>query len=211
MANSAEDFRNSKTKENLMRAFAGESQARNRYYFAAEQAKKQQLFVLEKLFKFTADQEQEHAEVFYNHLSQVAGENVTISDAGYPVNISEKMDELLDMAEKGELEEYSDVYPAFAKTAKEEGYYDVYSSFDNISKIERGHAEKFSKFNSLFKSGKLFTSETEGENETWYCLNCGFIFEGVSAPLSCPACKKPQGYFIRLGMTPWGIKLKEQQ
>lgn len=198
----AVEFLKSVTRENLMRAFAGESQARNRYTFAAQQANKQQLFVIEKLFEFIANQEKEHAEVFYNHLKPSAGETVNIPDAGYPVDIADDIKKLLRMAEHNEYEESRDVYPAFAEKAKEEGYFEVYSSFSNIATVEENHGKRFGVFASHLENGTLFSSD---KKENWYCMNCGYIFEGTTAPLSCPSCKKPQGYFIRLEMTPWGV------
>lgn len=198
------NFESSQTKINLMRAFAGESQARNRYTFAGAQAKKQQLFVIEKLFKFTADQEKEHAEQFYSYLKPVAGQTVEISDGGYPVDIADDMTKLLRMAEHNEYEESHDVYPAFAKTAKEEGFYEIQSLFSNIATVEEHHGKRFGKFASLLENGKLFS---EDKTENWMCLNCGYIFEGNTAPLSCPACRQPQGYFIRLCMSSWGLDM----
>lgn len=199
----AENFKNSKTRTNLMRAFAGESQARNRYTFAASQAKAQQLYVIEKLFKFTANQEKEHAEIFYNHLKAAAGETIDIPDGSYPVDIADDMVKLLEMAQHNEFEENNPVYPAFAEDAKNEGFHEVYSSFSNIAKIERTHGERFGVFAELLKQGKLFS---DSESTQWYCMNCGYIFEGKSAPKSCPTCHKPQGYFIRLSMTKWGLE-----
>lgn len=196
------EFSKSQTRVNLMRAFAGESQARNRYTFGAQQANKQQLFVIEKLFEFTANQEKEHAEVFYNHLKPSAGETVTIDNGGYPVDIADDIKKLLRMAEHNEYEESRDVYPAFAQTAKNEGFYEVYSSFSNIATVEEGHGKRLGEFAKHLENGTLFSSD---KVENWYCLNCGFIFEGTTAPLSCPSCQKPQGYFIRLEMTPWGL------
>ena len=108
------DFRNSKTKDNLMRAFAGESQARNRYTMAEEKARQQKLYVLADLFKFTADQEKVHAKIFYEHLKELSGESVFV-DGGYPVDISEDMCTLLGMADHNERQESEDVYPAFAE------------------------------------------------------------------------------------------------
>ena len=199
----AENFKNSKTRTNLMRAFAGESQARNRYTFAASQAKKQQLYVIEKLFKFTANQEKKHAEVFYNHLCACSGENIEITNASYPVDIADDMVKLLKMAQHNEFEENDPVYPSFAADAKAEGFHEIYSSFSTIAQVERYHGERFGKFASLLESGKLFSDDRE---QSWYCLNCGYIFEGKQAPMSCPACRHPQGYFIRLSMTPWGVE-----
>lgn len=194
------EFSNSKTRENLMRAFAGESQARNRYTFAECQCKTQQLYVLADLFKFTANQEKEHAEIFYDHLSQCAGETIHI-DGGYPVDIADKAADLLKMAHHNEYEEFQDVYPAFAAVAREEGFSAVAQDFENIAKIEKTHGDRFHTFYSMMQNGTLFQSEKQ---ETWVCLNCGYIFEGSQAPKTCPVCRKPQGYYIRMNMTPWG-------
>ena len=142
------DFCSSKTKENLMRAFAGESQARNRYTHAQEQAEQKKLFVLADLFKFTADQEKEHAMIFYNHLKECAGETIQI-DGGYPVDIADNLDELLNMAAHNEYEEFDDVYPAFAKVAREEGFSRIAQDFENIAKIEKYHGDRFKSFAQL--------------------------------------------------------------
>lgn len=193
------DFCSSKTKENLMRAFAGESQARNRYTHAKQQAEQQKLFVLADLFKFTANQEKEHAMIFYNHLKECAGETINI-DGGYPVDLSANTLDLLKMAQHNEYEEHGDVYPAFAEIARQEGFSKVAQDFTNIAKIEKYHGDRFASFAKLMEQNQLFTSD---KTETWYCLNCGYIMEGTSAPPVCPVCSVPQGYYIRLNMTPW--------
>lgn len=195
------DFCTSKTKENLMRAFAGESQARNRYTFAQQQAQAQKLYVLADLFKFTANQEKEHAKIFYDHLKECAGETITV-DGGYPVDISANMLDLLQMAHHNEYQEYDDVYPAFAEIARQEGFSKIAQDFSNIAKIEKYHGDRFHSFGTLMQQNKLFSSD---ETETWFCLNCGYIMEGTQAPKMCPVCSGDQGYFIRLKMTPWKI------
>ncbi len=187
------NFNTSKTKENLMRAFAGESQARNRYTFAESQARQRQLFVLANIFKFTADQEKEHAEIFYNHLSECAGDTIAV-DGDYPIDISNKVEDLLKMAHANEYNEYDDVYPAFAAAARAEGYTKIAQDFENIAKIEKTHGDRFNKYHNLMQNGKLFSSD---QNETWVCLNCGYILESTEAPKTCPVCMKPQGYYIR--------------
>ena len=120
----AVDFKNSETKLNLMRSFAGESQARNRYTIAASQAKKQNLHVIEAVFTYTANQEREHAEIFYNYLKGLGGETIHI-DGGYPVDISDNLSELLRMAQHNEYEEHDDVYKNFGEKAKEEGFHAI--------------------------------------------------------------------------------------
>lgn len=192
-------FAESVTKENLMRAFAGESQARNRYTFAASQAEKNGLPVISAIFGFTASQEKEHAEIFYHHLCEMAGSNIFI-DGGYPVDITDDMEELLLMAQHNEYEEHDSVYKAFGETAKKEGFERIASSFLQIAEIEKIHGDRFGKYAELIKEGKLFISETE---EEWMCLNCGFVYKGTQAPILCPVCHHERGYFIRFELTPY--------
>ena len=193
------DFKNSKTKENLMRAFAGESQARNRYTFAASQAKKEKLHVISEIFIFTANQEKEHAEIFYNHLKELAGENIHI-DGSYPVDISGDVSELLRMAEHNEYEEYDPVYKEFGDIAKEEGFDRVAQSFHMIANIEKTHGDRFAQFAKLLEEDKLFVSDVE---VGWMCLNCGYVHQGKSSPKECPVCDHNRGYFIRLDLAPY--------
>lgn len=193
------EFENSKTKENLMRAFAGESQARNRYTFAASQAKKNNLYVVEAIFKFTADQEKEHAEIFYNHLKEMAGKNINI-EGGYPVDISNSVIDLLRSAQHNEYEEHDPVYKSFGDIAKEEGFPKVAFSFHNIANIEKVHGDRFGKFADLLEKNELLVSNVECE---WMCLNCGYVFKGEKAPEVCPVCDHNKGYFIRLEMVPF--------
>ena len=152
------DFKNSETKDNLMRAFAGESQARNRYTFAAGQAKKDNLYVVSAVFKYTAEQEKEHAEIFYNHLKELAGETIHV-DGGYPVDFSKDVAELLRMAQHNEYEEHDPVYKHFGDKAKEEGFLDVASSFHKIAEIEKIHGDRFGRLAELLEKGKLFRRE----------------------------------------------------
>lgn len=193
------EFEKSETKENLMRAFAGESQARNRYEMAAQQAKEQKLHVIEQVFTFTADQEKEHAQIFYNHLEQMAGKTIHI-DGGYPVDISSDIGEILRMAQHNEYEEHNVVYKDFAKKAKEEGYPQVAASFELIAGIEKYHGDRFGKFAKWVEENNLFIKEIE---VGWMCLNCGYIAHGTIAPRTCPVCNHDQGYFIRLGLAPF--------
>jgi rubrerythrin len=200
------EFKDSETCKNLMRAFAGESQARNRYTFAAGKAEEKNLHVIHAVFAFTASQEKEHAEVFYNHLKEMAGETITV-DGGYPVDISESMDELLFMAQHNEYEEHDDVYKSFAKTAQDEGYNKIAATFLKIAEIEKLHGERFGMFANLIRENKLFISDVETE---WMCLNCGFVYKGTQAPLACPVCSHNQGYFVRFTLAPYtGSKLSE--
>lgn len=193
------DFKNSETHENLMRAFAGESQARNRYVFAAKQAEEQGYHVLHMVFAFTASQEEAHAKVFYNHLRELAGENIQI-DGTYPVDISECLEELLEKASHNEYEEYDNVYKMFGEKALEEGFPVIASNFFQIADIEKIHGDRFARFAEDLKNGRLFVSDVAVE---WMCLNCGFVFTGKQAPKTCPVCHKDQGYFIRMTLAPY--------
>lgn len=193
------DFKNSETKENLMRAFAGESQARNRYTFAAEQASQQKLHVVEAVFTFTANQEKEHAEIFYNHLKELAGETIHI-DGGYPVDISESILQILRYAQHNEYEEFDPVYKAFGDKAMEEGFPKVAASFHQIAGIEKIHGDRFGRLADLLEQNQLFVSNVECK---WMCLNCGFVFEGKEAPMKCPVCEHDRGFFIRLELAPY--------
>ena len=187
------DFKSSQTKLNLLRAFAGESQARNRYTFAASEAKKQDLNVIERVFTFTANQEKEHAELFYNALKECSGENIEITSS-YPIDISTNIVELLKSATHNEFEEYNPVYSTFAEIAKEEGFNKVSTLFSQIAEIEKTHGQRFDHFRELLEQNKLFSNDTETK---WLCLNCGHIHTGKDAPKLCPVCEHKQGYFIR--------------
>lgn len=195
----AVDFKTSKTKENLMRAFAGESQARNRYTFAAEQAHDEHLYVLEYVFKFTAEQERAHGKVFYNFLKDLSGQTIDI-DGTYPVDISESYVDLLRMAEHNEREEHEDVYKNFEQVAKEEGFDDIARAFFMIGRIEKMHGDRFAMFAKWMEENKLFVSDVSTE---WMCLNCGHTIRSKEAPEVCPVCGEEQGFFIRLELAPY--------
>lgn len=193
------DFKNSQTKDNLMRAFAGESQARNRYLFAASQAKKEKLHVIQAVFEYTADQERAHAKVYYDHLKKLAGSNISV-DGSYPVDIYDNIVQLLRAAQHNEYEEHDDVYAKFGEIAEQEGFKAVAYSFKKIAEIEKTHGDRFGKFANYIEEGKLFLNDEKTE---WLCLNCGHIHNSTEAPKSCPVCNHPQGFFIRLGMSPF--------
>ena len=142
------DFKTSETARNLMRAFAGESQARNRYTFAAGIAKQEKLPVIEAVFQFTADQEKEHGEIFYNYLKDLAGETIHI-DGGYPVDLSQNTLDLLNAARHNEYEEHDVVYQAFGDKAKEEGFEEIGRIFHQIALIEKVHGDRFGMFADL--------------------------------------------------------------
>lgn len=193
-------FVDSQTKENLMRAFAGECQARMRYTFAASAAKKQKLPVIEAVFSYTAGQEKEHAEIFYNYLQALSGQTVTVSEAGYPVDTGNEIATLLRAAEHNEYEEHDVVYPAFGDTAEAEGFPDIAQSFRQIADIEQTHGNRFRALAQALEQQKLFVADTQ---TGWVCLNCGHIHEGLQAPDVCPVCHHEQGYFIRVTFAPY--------
>lgn len=195
----AVEFKNSETKDNLMRAFAGESQARNRYTFAAAKAEEKKEQAIAQVFIYTANQEKEHAEIFYNHLQELAGETIHV-DGGYPVDLTEDLAKLLRMAQHNEYEEHDDVYQKFGDKAKEEGFLKVAASFYQIAKIEKLHGDRFGKFAEFMEQNKLYVSDVK---TGWICLNCGFVYEGEKAPEKCPVCEHDRGYFIRLELSPF--------
>ena len=193
------DLKNSETLKNLMRAFAGESQARNRYTFAAGLCRQQKLHVLEAVFLFTAGQEKEHAEIFYNHMKAVSGSTVHI-DGGYPVTVTNDVLRLLRDAQHNEYEEFDPVYPSFGETARAEGFPEAAASFEQIARIELTHGNRFGRLADLLENGKLFVSDVKCG---WMCLNCGYVLESLEAPRQFPVCSHDQGWFIRLEMAPY--------
>lgn len=195
----AASLQGTKTMENLMRAFSGESQARNRYTFAAACAKKKQLYVIEQVFQFTANQEKEHAEVFYNFLKEVAGSNINV-DGNYPTDLYDDPIQLLKAAQHNEYQEFEHDYQHFADVAKEEGFNQISNTFRMIAAVEKTHGDRFGRYASALENGSLFKG---GEGIRWMCLNCGYIHEGPIAPQQCPVCSHDQGYFIRLSEAPF--------
>lgn len=193
------DFKESKTRVNLMRAFAGESQARNRYTIAAGEAKKQGLFSVNQVFLFTADQERAHAERFYDLLKNLSGTTIEI-EGGYPVDHFENVVDLLKAAKHNEMEESDDVYQEFGNVAKEEGFIEVASAFFQIADIEAIHGRRFGKLAELLEQNKYFENETSGQ---WMCLNCGYIHTGKMVPQTCPVCRYERGYFIPVEIAPY--------
>ena len=193
------DFKESKTRENLMRAFAGESQARNRYTFAASAAKKEGFPVIQAVFQFTANQEKEHAELFYKFLQEMTGDTIHI-DGGYPVDTYDRTLDLLKAARHNEFEEYENVYKQFGDIALDEGFDRVGQVFHMVADIEKTHGDRFDLFAGLLERGQLFASEVE---TGWVCLNCGYVYHGTFAPKYCPVCEHEQGWFIRMELTPY--------
>lgn len=193
------DFNTSKTKENLLKAFAGESQARNRYTLSASAAKKEGYPILEDLFNYTANQEKAHAKQFMDKLKEFSGEELEITGS-YPVVVETSTLTLLRLAENHENNEFEHVYHEFAAVAKEEGFPDIEKLFTNIASIEKIHSDRFKKYADMLEKGSLFKDTASA---AWMCTNCGFIYEGSEAPLKCPVCEHPQGYFIRFPESPF--------
>lgn len=192
-------FTESRTKENLMRAFAGESQARNRYTFAASQAKKENLYAVSEIFLYTANQEKEHAKIFYDLLKEMSGQNIKI-DGSYPVDIYSNTAQLLRAAQHNEFEEYDDAYKNFSEIAKEEGFLQIAQTFKQIAEIEKIHGERFGAIAELLENNKMYARIDGGK---WMCLNCGHIYEGTDVPPVCPVCKHNKGYFIAAELSPY--------
>ena len=192
-------FDKSETRVNLMRAFAGESQARNRYTFAAGLAKKKNLQVIQGVFTFTASQEEQHAKVYYNRLEKLSGQTIGI-DGTYPVDIFPDILQHLRAAQHNEYQEWDHDYRHFAEVAKGEGFEEISHTFSSIADIEKTHGDRFGRFADLLEQGKLFVSDVECK---WMCLNCGQIIDATMAPAMCPVCKHPQGFFVRWEMAPF--------
>lgn len=188
------NLRGTKTLENLMKAFAGESQARMRYTYFASVAGKEGYKQIQNIFMETAENEKEHAKVFMKlALDNLDGENpapVEIN-ATYPFAYGDTVANLK-AAAAGEHEEWEMDYPAFAKTAKEEGFPEISSRFLLIARVEKHHEERYRKLLENIENGTVFKKDGK---VFWKCLNCGYVHEGDGAPELCPACKHPKDYF----------------
>ncbi len=178
----------SKTEKNLLKAFAGESQARNRYEFFAKVAKNEGYEQIAGIFQETANQEKEHAKRFFKFLE---GRDVEIT-AMYPAGKIGTTTENLKAAAMGENEEWTVLYPEFANIAKEEGFNDVAAAFNMIAKVEEQHEIRYTKLLKNIEEEKVFKKDTKIK---WYCRNCGYVHEGDKAPTKCPACLHAQAYF----------------
>lgn len=176
------------TEKNLLKSFAGESQARMRYDYFSKQAKKEGLEQISAIFAETALNEKEHAKRFFKFLK---GGPVEIT-AAYPAGKIGTTLENLKAAAEGENEEWTKLYPGFAKIAKEEGFKDIAVTFTMIAKAEEAHEQRYKKLYNNLESGKVFVSD---KKIIWKCRNCGYLHEGDSAPEECPACLHPQAYF----------------
>jgi len=181
-------LKGSKTEKNLLKSFAGESQARNRYTFFASVARDEGYIQIQRIFEETAANEKEHAEVFFKYLE---GGEVEIT-AAYPAGRIGTTAENLLAAAEGEHLEWGTLYPNFAKVAKEEGFTEVAESFTEISEVEEEHEKRYRKLLDNVKKGTVFKRDKDVE---WHCLNCGYIHHGKEAPEVCPACQHPRSYY----------------
>ena len=185
-------LKGTKTEKNLLGAFAGESQARNRYTYAAGQARKDGLQQIALVFEETASQEKEHAKRFFSFLE---GGEVEIA-AAFPAGKTGTTAENLKAAADGENHEHTTLYPGFAKTAEEEGFPAVAAVIRAISIAEKQHERRYRGLLASVDGGKVFKKE---KAVVWRCQNCGYIHEGPEAPGACPACAHPRGHFELLG------------
>ena len=181
-------LKGSMTEKNLLKAFAGESQARNRYTYFASVAKKEGLEQISAFFIETADNEKEHAKRFFKFLE---GGNVEIT-ATYPAGKIGTTKENLLAGANGEQEEHTKLYPEFARIADEEGYKEVAIAFRMISRAEEAHEKRYRKLLANLENNEVYKKST---NVFWKCRNCGYVFEGKDAPDKCPACEHPREYF----------------
>ncbi len=182
------DMKDSRTEKNLLTAFAGESQARNRYDFFAGKAKKEGFIQISKIFEETARQEKEHAKRLFKFLE---GGDVEITGA-FPAGVIGSTLENLKASAAGENHEHTEMYPEFAKIAVEEGFDKIAVVFEAIAVAEKQHEKRFNELAANIESGKVFKRD---EVFIWRCQNCGFIHESKVAPKECPACAHPQAHF----------------
>ncbi len=182
------ELKGTKTEQNLLKAFAGESQARNRYTYFSSQARKEGYVQISNIFEETANQEREHAKRFFKFLK---GGDVEIT-ATFPAGVIGTTAENLKAAACGENEEWSTLYPAFAATAREEGFPAIGQLFDAVSVAEKQHEKRYLDLLANVEKGTVFRKDSE---VVWKCQNCGYIHSGTTAPESCPACAHPQAHF----------------
>ena len=183
----SKSIKGTETEKNLLKAFAGESQARNRYTYFASVAKKEGLEQISNIFTETAENEKEHAKVFFKHLE---GGDVEIT-ATYPAGSIKSTLDNLKAAAAGENLEWTTLYADFGKVAKDEGFAEVARSFEQVSKVEKFHEARYRKLINNISNNEVFKKSTPVK---WHCTNCGYVFEGVEPPKECPACKHPQAY-----------------
>jgi rubrerythrin len=184
----SKSVKGSQTEKNLLAAFAGESQARNRYTYFASAARKEGYEQIANIFSETADNEKEHAKVFFNYLE---GGDVEIT-AAYPAGMIKNTQANLEAAAAGEKLEWSKIYQDFAGTARAEGFPEIATSFDQIARVEKFHEARYRKLIENMTTGAVFKRPTKVK---WHCANCGYVYEGTEPPKECPACKHPQAFY----------------
>jgi rubrerythrin len=182
------ELKGSRTEQNLLAAFAGESQARTRYTFFASVAKKEGFEQISAIFTETADNEKEHAQLFFELLK---GGLVEIT-AAYPAGVIGSTTENLRAAAEGEKHEWGTLYPGFAKVAEEEGFAEAARTFRMVAKVEAYHERRYRKLLENVELGKVFKKD---KPVMWKCRNCGYVFEGTEVPEKCPVCEHPRSYF----------------
>jgi rubrerythrin len=185
-------LKGSTTERNVLTAFAGESQARNRYSYFTGKARDEGFMQIAAIFEETANQEKEHAKRLFKFLE---GGELKI-EAAFPAGVIGSTSENLLAAAGGENYEWKEMYPGFAKTARAEGYEAIAATFEAIAVAEKQHARRYEALKANVDSGKVFKKDSKA---VWRCMNCGYLFEGVEAPKACPACAHPQSYFELLG------------
>ncbi|MBF0107069.1 MAG: rubrerythrin family protein [Deltaproteobacteria bacterium] len=185
-------LKGTQTEKNILKAFAGESQARNRYTFYASKAKNEGLVQMANVFTETAEQEKEHAKRLFKFLE---GSTLEITDS-YPAGTIADTLANLKAAAGGEEHEWKEMYPSFAKTARAEGFDAIAAVFEAIAVAEKQHGRRYRALASNLEAGRVFKRDGK---VTWRCLNCGFLHESSEAPKACPACVHPQAYFELLG------------
>lgn len=181
-------IKGTKTEKNLLAAFAGESQARNRYTYFASVARKEGYEQIANIFQETADNEKEHAKVFFKYLE---GGDVEIT-ATYPAGMIKDTKANLEAAAAGENLEWTTIYSDFSQVAKDEGFLEIARSFEQVAKVEKFHEARYRKLINNLVNGEVFKKKTK---VLWHCTNCGYVFEGTEAPQECPACKHPQAFY----------------
>jgi len=181
-------IKGTETEKNLLKSFAGESQARNRYTFFASVAKKEGYEQISQIFLETAENEKEHAKRFFSYLE---GGMVEIQ-ASYPAGVIGNTLQNLKAAAAGENEEYTKLYPKFANIAEKEGFNEIATLFRNIAKVEEEHEKRYLKLAKNIENGEVFK---RSKPVLWKCLNCGYVYEGTEPPEKCPSCLHPKAYF----------------
>jgi rubrerythrin len=184
----SKSVKGTKTERNLLTAFAGESQARNRYTYFASTARKEGFEQIANIFIETAENEREHAKVFFNYLE--GGDTEIV--AAYPAGMIKDTKSNLEAAAAGENLEWTTIYADFSKIARDEGFPEIARSFEQIAKVEKFHESRYRRLVGNIANSEVFKKKSAVK---WHCTNCGYVFEGTEAPRECPACKHPQAYY----------------